>query len=70
MLSLNVILAAREINSDVALTIIKLLPFIWIVAMNIEPVLIGRIAEKLVEKFTNPTVSSMPKLCSASYSLY
>ena len=62
MLSLNVILAAGEFNADVAFTIIKLLPIIWIITMIIEPVLIGRIAEKLVGKFTKPTDSFNAKI--------
>ena len=62
MVSLNVILAAGEFNRDIALTIIKLLPIFWIIAMIIEPVLIGRIAEKLVGKFTKPTDSFNAKI--------
>ncbi|MEK5039400.1 DUF2798 domain-containing protein [Sporosarcina sp. FSL K6-3457] len=62
MVSLNVILAVGEFNVDVAFTIIKLLPVFWIIAMVIEPVLIGRIAEKLVDKFTKPTDSFNAKI--------
>jgi len=62
MVSFNVILAVGEFNQNTALTIIKMLPVFWIIAMIIEPVLIGRIAEKLVEKFTQPTDSFNAKI--------
>lgn len=62
MVSLNVLLTAGEFNQESALTIIKLLPVFWIIAMIIEPVFIGRIAEKLVEKFTKPTDSFNAKI--------
>ncbi len=62
MVSLNVILTAGEFNGDVALSIITLLPIFLIIAMILEPVLIGRIAEKLVDKFTNPTDSFNAKI--------
>lgn len=62
MVSLNVILAVREFNAEVALTIIKISPVFWIIAMILEPVLIGRIAEKLVGKFTKPTDSFNAKI--------
>ncbi|RIE01707.1 DUF2798 domain-containing protein [Cohnella faecalis] len=62
MTSLNIILAAGELNAAVALTILKSLPIIWVIVMIIEPVLIGRIAEKLVGKFTEPTDSFNAKI--------
>jgi len=62
MTSLNIILAVGEFNEDVALTILKSLPIMWIIVMIIEPVLIGRIAEKLVRKFTEPTDSFNAKI--------
>ncbi|OAB40675.1 hypothetical protein PMSD_01370 [Paenibacillus macquariensis subsp. defensor] len=62
MTSLNIILAVGEFNEDVALTILKSLPIMWIIVMIIEPVLIGRIAEKLVGKFTEPTDSFNAKI--------
>ena len=62
MTSLNVILAVGEFNGDVALMILKTLPIFWIIAMIIEPVFIGRIAEKLVGKFTAPTDSFNAKI--------
>lgn len=57
MTSLNVFLAVGAINEHAILAILKTLPIIWIIAMIIEPVLIGRIAEKLVGKLTEPTDS-------------
>ena len=62
MVTLNVILAAGELNQQTALTIIKMLPIFWIIAMILEPVLIGRIAEKLVNKFTKPADSFNAKI--------
>ncbi|KOS69087.1 hypothetical protein AEA09_11390 [Lysinibacillus contaminans] len=62
MTSLNIILAVGEFNVDTLLIILKTLPIFWIIAMVIEPVLIGRIAEKLVEKFTAPTDSFNAKI--------
>lgn len=62
MTSLNVILSVGELNGDVVLVILKSLPIFWVIAMIIEPVLIGRIAEKLVRKFTEPTDSFNAKI--------
>jgi hypothetical protein len=55
MISLNIILAVEEFNGDVALTILKTIPIMWIIVMIIEPAAIDRIAEALVAKFTKPT---------------
>ena len=62
MVSLNVILAVGELNQQAALTIIKMLPIFWLIAMIIEPILIGRLAETLVNKFTKPTDSFNAKI--------
>ncbi|WP_313894113.1 DUF2798 domain-containing protein [Psychrobacillus sp.] len=62
MTSLNVFLAVGEINKFAILSILKTLPIIWIIVMIIEPVLIGRIAEKLVGRFTEPTDSFNAKI--------
>ena len=62
MTSLNVILGVGEFNGDVVLTILKMLPIIWIIVMIIEPVIFGRIAEALVAKFTKPTDSFNAKI--------
>ncbi|NHN33768.1 DUF2798 domain-containing protein [Paenibacillus agricola] len=62
MTSFNVILAVGEFNGDVAITILKTVPIMWIIAMILEPVLVGRIAEKLVAKFTESTDSFNAKI--------
>lgn len=62
MTSLNIILAVGEFNQEVAVAILKTIPIMWIIVMIIEPVAIGRIAEKLVGKFTAPTDSFNSKI--------
>ncbi|OMF30100.1 hypothetical protein BK133_17195 [Paenibacillus sp. FSL H8-0548] len=62
MTTFSVILAVGEFNQDVLLMILKTLPIMWVIAMILEPVLIGRIAEKLVAKFTKPTDSFNAKI--------
>lgn len=62
MTSLNIILASREFNGEVVFMILKTLPIMWIIVMILEPVFIGRIAEKLVDKFTEPTDSFNSKI--------
>ena len=62
MTTFSVILADGEFNGEVLLTILKMLPIIWIIVMIIEPVIFGRIAEALVAKFTKPTDSFNAKI--------
>jgi len=62
MTSLNVILAVGEFNEEAAFMILKSLPIMWIIVMILEPVFIGRIAERLVGKFTKPTDSFNAKI--------
>lgn len=62
MTSLMVILSAGEFNGEVAFAILKTLPIIWIIVMIIEPALIGRMAEALTAKFTQPTDSFNAKI--------
>lgn len=62
MTSLNIILSFGEFNGEVALTILKALPIIWVIVMIIEPTIFGRIAEALVKKFTKPTDSFNSKI--------
>ena len=62
MTTLNIGLAEGEIEGEVALLILKSLPIMWIIAMIIEPVIIGHTAEKLVIKFTKPTDSFNAKI--------
>lgn len=42
--------------------IIKIWPIMFVIAMVIEPVLVGRIAENMVKKFTQPTDSFNAKI--------
>jgi len=62
MSSLNIILAVGEFNGEVALSILKVFPIIWVIVMILEPVVIGRIAEKLTAKFTQPSDSFNAKI--------
>lgn len=62
MTTLNVFLSDAEFNGDALLMILKIFPIMWIIAMVLEPVLIGRIAEKLVTVFTQPTDSFNAKI--------
>lgn len=62
MTSLNIILAVGELNVDTLFIILKTLPIFWVIAMVLEPALVGRIAEKMVEKFTAPTDSFNAKI--------
>ena len=55
MLFLNIGTAAGGINSQTIKLILILIPIIWIIAMLIETLIVGKISEKLVEKFTQPT---------------
>jgi hypothetical protein len=62
MTSFNIIFFAGEFNGDVALTILKTIPIMWIIVMIIEPAIFGRIAEALTAKFTQPTDSFNAKI--------
>ena len=62
MTSFSIILAVGEFNGDVAFTILKTIPVMWIIVMIIEPAIFGRIAEALVAKFTQPTDSFNAKI--------
>ena len=62
MTSFSVIYFVGEFNGDVAMTILKMIPIMWIIVMVIEPVIFGRIAEALVAKFTQPTDSFNAKI--------
>lgn len=55
MLMLNIGTAFGGLTKDAFLVIVKMLPVIWIVAMLVESLIVGRIAEKLVNKFTMPS---------------
>ena len=62
MASLNVILAVGEVNLDTLYIILKTIPICWVIAMVIEPTLVGRFADKMVHKFTAPTDSFNAKI--------
>lgn len=62
MSTFSMITVTGEFNGEVALDIIKIWPIMFVIAMIIEPVLVGRIAENLVKKFTQPTDSFNSKI--------
>lgn len=53
---------AGEFNGEVAMTILKMVPILWIIVMIIEPAIFGRIAEALTVKFTKPEDSFNAKI--------
>lgn len=55
MLILNVGTAMGKFDMTTLVAIVTLIPIIWVVAMLLETLVVGRIAQKLVEKFTEPT---------------
>lgn len=57
MSSFSTIYFAGEFNADVALSIVKMIPIMWIIVMIIEPVIFGRVAEALTAKLTQSTDS-------------
>lgn len=62
MSSLGTILGAGKFDGEVALSILKIYPIMIVIAMLLEAVVIGRIAEKLAAKFTAPTDSFNAKI--------
>ncbi|WKA55582.1 DUF2798 domain-containing protein [Planococcus shixiaomingii] len=62
MTTYSIIYFTGEFNGDIAITILKTLPIIWIIVMLIEPTIFGRIAEALTAKFTQPTDSFNSKI--------
>ncbi|MBK5443775.1 MULTISPECIES: DUF2798 domain-containing protein [unclassified Peribacillus] len=62
MTTLSIILISEKLDGNVVLLILKTLPIMWIIAMIMEPVIIGPIAEKLVGKFTEPADSFNAKI--------
>lgn len=55
MLFLNIGIAFGNINKEAIIAIVTLLPIIWVVAMLVETIIVGKITEKLVNKFVAPT---------------
>ncbi|MDQ0428643.1 hypothetical protein QOZ98_001469 [Planomicrobium stackebrandtii] len=62
MSSFSAIYFAGEFNAEVAWSIVKMIPIMWIIVMVIEPVIFGRIAEALTAKFTQATDSFNSKI--------
>ncbi|MBF6634626.1 MAG: DUF2798 domain-containing protein [Planococcus sp. (in: Bacteria)] len=62
MTSFSVIYFAGEFNTDIAWSIVKMLPIMWIIVMIIEPVIFGRLAEALTAKLTTPSDSFNAKI--------
>ncbi|MFJ7677140.1 DUF2798 domain-containing protein [Peribacillus sp. NPDC097198] len=62
MSSFSIITVTGEFNGEIAMDIIKIWPIMFVIAMVIEPVLVGRIAENMVKKFTQPTDSFNAKI--------
>jgi hypothetical protein len=55
MTTLNISIEFGKLDGEVALIILKSIPIVWIIAMLIEVLVVGKIAEKLVNKFTEST---------------
>lgn len=55
MTTMNISLQFKRLDGEVALLILKAIPIILIIAMLLESLIIGRIADRLVEKFSEPT---------------
>ncbi|AOZ91157.1 DUF2798 domain-containing protein [Paenibacillus crassostreae] len=62
MTTLNTSLGMGKLNGEVVVSILKVFPIMLVIAMILESVFIGRIAEKLVGKFTAPTDSFNSKI--------
>ncbi|MBQ3409401.1 MAG: DUF2798 domain-containing protein [Clostridia bacterium] len=62
MLLLNIGTAFGGFSKETMLIILKLIPIIWIVAMLIESLFIGKVAEFLVSKFTENSDSFNTKI--------
>lgn len=55
MMMVNIGIAFGGLGKETWVAILKTLPFAWVIAMLVETLLVGRIAEKLVNKFTEPS---------------
>lgn len=62
MTSFSTIYFAGTFNGDIAFSILKMVPIMWIIVMIIEPAIFGRLAEALTAKFTKPTDSFNSKI--------
>lgn len=62
MTTFSTVYFAGDFNGEIAFSILKMLPIMWIIVMIIEPTIFGRIAESLTAKFTKPTDSFNSKI--------
>ncbi|WP_438347659.1 DUF2798 domain-containing protein [Paenibacillus sp. FA6] len=62
MTTLNTTLGVGKFDGEVVVMILKMFPIMLVIAMILESVVIGRIAEKLVGKFTASTDSFNAKI--------
>lgn len=62
MTTFSVIVNEGALTTATFITIIKIIPLVWVIAMIVEPVVIGRLAEKLVGLMTKKTDSFHAKI--------
>lgn len=62
MSTISTLLNTNSIDLQTLLRIGKIIPIIWLIAMVIEPVIIGRLAEKVVALLTHPSDSFYAKI--------
>lgn len=62
MATYSAIYFAGEFNEEIAWSFFKIIPLFWIIVMVIEPVIFGRLAENLTDKFTHSSDSFNSKI--------
>ncbi|OMD73022.1 MULTISPECIES: DUF2798 domain-containing protein [Paenibacillus] len=62
MTTFNIVLNSGTINLAIVTKILIAMPFIWIIAMFLQPIVVGPIVDKIVRKLTTPTDSFYPKI--------
>lgn len=62
MSTVNISLGFGKFDTEVLLIVLKSLPLIWIIAMLLETLVVGRIAEKMVHTFSDHTDGFNAKL--------
>jgi len=55
MSTVNISLGFGKFDTEVLLIVLKSLPLVWIIAMLLETLVVGRIAEKMVHNFSDTT---------------
>lgn len=55
MLTFNIYYNVRIINIKTIITILRLIPIIWIAAMIVETFFVGKISKKLIARFSSKT---------------